>query len=301
MFTFTKLFWHNTQNQKPKLFSISIIGFVILLLLTILSMSPFNVLLQLWQFSVLSGNQNFTYLILMMVASIILTICLFTMLIFPFFVGVIQAIHHSIVDGYTLQWKNLVGAFKKGVWGKTVLTGVFVLLFIVFTLIVYALVNAGVTFLIQKLFNLIRSTNNGQSFLQLIISILIVIASFVSSIVVWLAGIYITHVAVSINEDATRSLKIHFKEAWRGMRNGHQTFFRFLLGLLLINLLFIIINEPVNFLIQQNLAHISQNIANTLSIVLSILLLLIRYFIYFILIGSIVQYFVRRGSQSPTL
>ncbi|PXA35570.1 lytic transglycosylase, partial [Staphylococcus pseudintermedius] len=32
MFTFTKLFWHNTQNQKARLLGIAFVGFAILLL-----------------------------------------------------------------------------------------------------------------------------------------------------------------------------------------------------------------------------------------------------------------------------
>ncbi|PWZ78749.1 lytic transglycosylase, partial [Staphylococcus pseudintermedius] len=95
---FTKLFWHNTQNQKARLFGIAFIGFAILLLLTILAMSPYNLLLQVWQMSMLTGQQNLTTLILMMVGAILLTIFLFAMLIFPFFVGVISAIHHSILN-----------------------------------------------------------------------------------------------------------------------------------------------------------------------------------------------------------
>ncbi|PWZ93939.1 lytic transglycosylase, partial [Staphylococcus pseudintermedius] len=153
MFTFTKLFWHNTQNQKARLFGIAFIGFAILLLLTILAMSPYNLLLQVWQMSMLTGQQNLTTLILMMVGAILLTIFLFAMLIFPFFVGVISAIHHSILNTTKARWKDLFRAFKKGVWGKTVILGILTLLFIVVTAIIYALVNAGMTFLIQQIFN----------------------------------------------------------------------------------------------------------------------------------------------------
>ncbi|WP_233276604.1 hypothetical protein [Staphylococcus pseudintermedius] len=142
MFTFTKLFWHNTQNQKARLFGIAFIGFAILLLLTILAMSPYNLLLQVWQMSMLTGQQNLTTLILMMVGAILLTIFLFAMLIFPFFVGVISAIHHSILNTTKARWKDLFRAFKKGVWGKTVILGILTLLFIVVTAIIYALVNA---------------------------------------------------------------------------------------------------------------------------------------------------------------
>ncbi|WP_086429529.1 lytic transglycosylase [Staphylococcus cornubiensis] len=297
MFTFTKLFWHNTQNQKPKLFAITLIGFAILLLLTVLAMSPYTLLLQVWQMSLLTGQQNLTTLILMMVGAIILTICLFTMLIFPFFVGVIRAIYHGISDTTHVRWKDLFGAFKKGVWGKSVIVGILLLLFIVLMAIIYALVNAGMTYIVQHIFNWISGTGIGQGVLQVIVSILIVLISFVLSIVIWFAALFITNVAVSLNEDASRTMKIHFKEAWSGIKNGKKTFFRFLIGILLLNLIFIILNEPINFLIQQSLAHMSQNLAYTLLMILNVVFLLIRYFIYFLIIGTVVQYFVRRGRK----
>lgn len=297
LFTFTKLFWHNTQNQKPKLFAISLIGFAILLLLTVLAMSPYTLLLQMWQMSLLTGQQNLTTLILMMVGAIILTICLFTMLIFPFFVGVMRAIYHGILDTTKVRWKDLLGAFKKGVWGKAVILGILLLLFIVLTAIIYALVNAGMTYIVQHIFNWISGTGIGQGILQVIVSILIVLISFVLSIVIWFAGLFITNVAVSLNEDTSRTMKTYFKEAWSGIKNGNKTFFRFFVGILLLNLIFIILNEPINFLIQQNLAHMSQNLAYTLLMILNVVFLLIRYFVYFLIIGTTVQYFVRRGRK----
>lgn len=297
LFTFTKLFWHNTQNQKARLFGIAFIGFAILLLLTILAMSPYNLLLQVWQMSMLTGQQNLTILILMMVGAILLTIFLFAMLIFPFFVGVISAIHHSILNTTKARWKDLFRAFKKGVWGKTVILGILTLLFIVVTAIIYALVNAGMTFLIQQIFNWVSGTGLGQGVLQFIVSILIVLISFVLSIVVWFAALYIINIAVSVNEDASRTIKSHFKEAGSGFKNGNRTFLRFFIGILLLNLIFIILNEPINFLIQQSLAHMSQNLAYYLMMVLNVVFLLLRYVVYLLIIGTAVQYFVRRGRK----
>ncbi|PWZ93618.1 lytic transglycosylase, partial [Staphylococcus pseudintermedius] len=112
-----------------------------------------------------------------------------------------------------------------------------------------------------QIFNWVSGTGLGQGVLQFIVSILIVLISFVLSIVVWFAALYIINIAVSVNEDASRTIKSHFKEAGSGFKNGKRTFLRFFIGILLLNLIFIILNEPINFLIQQSLAHMSQNLA----------------------------------------
>ncbi|WP_340297514.1 lytic transglycosylase [Staphylococcus coagulans] len=297
MVKFTKLFWHNTKNQKLKLFATSFIGFAILLLLAILVMSPFNLLLQAWQISILTGQQSMTKLIFMMIGAIILTICIFSMVLFPIYTGLVRVIRHSVLDSAQMQWKDLVRSFKKGIWGKSVILGLMSILFIILTVVIYGLVNASVSYLVQQLFNAISANDISQGWLQFIISILIVLSSFILSIFVWFTVVYVTNLATSLTEDASRSVKVHLKEAWYGIKNGHKTFLRFFIGILLLNLIFIIINQPINYLIQQNLAHISQDVAYYLMIIFNIIFLIIRYLIYLLIIGTIIQYFVRRGQK----
>lgn len=87
------------------------------------------------------------------------------------------------------------------------------------------------------------------------------------------------------------------KKRGSGFKNGNRTFLRFFIGILLLNLIFIILNEPINFLIQQSLAHMSQNLAYYLMMVLNVVFLLLRYVVYLLIIGTAVQYFVRRGRK----
>ena len=70
-----------------------------------------------------------------------------------------------------------------------------------------------------------------------------------------------------------------------------------LLAILLINLLIIIITQPLGTVLTVLTGNMSQNVAQVILIIAQTLIIIVRLILYFVIIMGIVQYFLRRGEN----
>ena len=76
-----------------------------------------------------------------------------------------------------------------------------------------------------------------------------------------------------------------------------KTWFKFFLGILLLNLIVIILANPVSQLISIGTGGISQNIATVIAYIVTIVVILVRLFIYYINILATIQYYNLDGKN----
>ena len=64
---------------------------------------------------------------------------------------------------------------------------------------------------------------------------------------------------VSLVRESNYSAMSHFKDGFRGIRNGHKTWFKFFI-VLLINLIIIIITQPLGTILSVTTGNMSQKL-----------------------------------------
>ena len=205
------------------------------------------------------------------------------------------------IEKEAVQFSDLFFAFKKGKYVKGLL-----LAFI--TIIVYAvlyLITLGLNFLFNKaltpLFTSIQqsvsTSDHAIGILLTVQIILIIIMGFILSIVYWFFFILMINYTVSFARKNDLSAIGHFKDGFKGIKNGRKTWFKFFLAILLINLLIIIITQPLGTILTVLTGNMSQNVAQVILIIAQTLIIIVRLILYFIILMGIVQYFLRRGEN----
>lgn len=138
---------------------------------------------------------------------------------------------------------------SKGKYGKSlILSLISIGLFIVMYLIIMALnylFNLALTPLFTSLQSAVSSPDNAIAILLTIQIIILIIIGLITSIVSWFFFILMINYTVSLVRESNYSAMSHFKDGFRGIRNGHKTWFKFFIAVLLINLIIIIITQPL--------------------------------------------------------
>jgi len=205
------------------------------------------------------------------------------------------------IEKEAVQFSDLFFAFKKGKYVKS-------LLLALITIILYAvlyLITLGLNFLFNKaltpLFTSIQqsvsTSDHAIGILLTVQIILIIIMGFILSIVYWFFFILMINYTVSFARKNDLSAIGHFKNGFKGIKNGRKTWFKFFLAILLINLLIIIITQPLGTIITVLTGNMSQNVAQVILIIAQTLIIIVRLILYFVIIMGIVQYFLRRGEN----
>ena len=88
------------------------------------------------------------------------------------------------------------------------------------------------------------------------------------------------------------------KRGFKGIKNGQKTWFKFYIGLLLLNLIVIILASPVSQLISILTGGISQNIATILIYIVQIIVIIVRLAVYYTNTLAIIQYYNRNGEPT---
>lgn len=205
------------------------------------------------------------------------------------------------IEKEAVQFSDLFFAFKKGKYVKS-------LLLALITIILYAvlyLITLGLNFLFNKaltpLFTSIQqsvsTSDHAIGILLTVQIILIIIMGFILSIVYWFFFILMINYTVSFARKNDLSAIGHFKDGFKGIKNGRKTWFKFFLAILLINLLIIIITQPLGTVLTVLTGNMSQNVAQVILIIAQTLIIIVRLILYFVIIMGIVQYFLRRGEN----
>ena len=82
-----------------------------------------------------------------------------------------------------------------------------------------------------------------------------------------------------------------------GYQNGHKTWFKFFIAVLLINLIIIIITQPLGTILSVTTGNMSQKVATVILYVAQVIIVVLRLILYFVLIMGAVQYFLKRGEK----
>ncbi|TBW88233.1 YtxH domain-containing protein [Staphylococcus hominis] len=299
MFKFHSLAFKNAKSQLIKTILFSLVSFIIVFVAFVIARTFFVqnfIQMQLAAQFQQSAGASLSMIILVLVLGLLFFILAGYQLLAGAFNIMAKAIEKEAV-----QFSDLFFAFKKGKYVKGLL-----LAFI--TIIVYAvlyLITLGLNFLFNKaltpLFTSIQqsvsTSDHAIGILLTVQIILIIIMGFILSIVYWFFFILMINYTVSFARKNDLSAIGHFKDGFKGIKNGRKTWFKFFLAILLINLLIIIITQPLGTILTVLTGNMSQNVAQVILIIAQTLIIIVRLILYFIILMGIVQYFLRRGEN----
>ena len=299
LFKFHSLAFKNAKSQLIKTILFSLVSFIIVFVAFVIARTFFvqNFMqMQLAAQFQQSAGASLSMIILVLVLGLLFFILAGYQLLAGAFNIMAKAIEKEAV-----QFSDLFFAFKKGKYVKGLL-----LAFI--TIIVYDvlyLITLGLNFLFNKaltpLFTSIQqsvsTSDHAIGILLTVQIILIIIMGFILSIVYWFFFILMINYTVSFARKNDLSAIGHFKDGFKGIKNGRKTWFKFFLAILLINLLIIIITQPLGTILTVLTGNMSQNVAQVILIIAQTLIIIVRLILYFIILMGIVQYFLRRGEN----
>ena len=299
MFKFHSLAFKNAKSQLIKTILFSLVSFIIVFVAFVIARTFFiqNFMqMQLaTQFQQSSGAS-----LVMIILVLVLGLLFFILAGYQLLAGAFNIMAKAI-EKEAVQFSDLFFAFKKGKYVKS-------LLLALITIILYAvlyLITLGLNFLFNKaltpLFTSIQqsvsTSDHAIGILLTVQIILIIIMGFILSIVYWFFFILMINYTVSFARKNDLSAIGHFKNGFKGIKNGRKTWFKFFLAILLINLLIIIITQPLGTILTVLTGNMSQNVAQVILIIAQTLIIIVRLILYFIILMGIVQYFLRRGEN----
>ena len=299
MFKFHSLAFKNAKSQLIKTILFSLVSFIIVFVAFVIARTFFiqNFMqMQLaTQFQQSSGAS-----LVMIILVLVLGLLFFILAGYQLLAGAFNIMAKAI-EKEAVQFSDLFFAFKKGKYVKS-------LLLALITIILYAvlyLITLGLNFLFNKaltpLFTSIQqsvsTSDHAIGILLTVQIILIIIMGFILSIVYWFFFILMINYTVSFARKNDLSAIGHFKNGFKGIKNGRKTWFKFFLAILLINLLIIIITQPLGTVLTVLTGNMSQNVAQVILIIAQTLIIIVRLILYFVIIMGIVQYFLRRGEN----
>ena len=299
LFKFHSLAFKNAKSQLIKTILFSLVSFIIVFVAFVIARTFFvqNFMqMQLAAQFQQSAGASLSMIILVLVLGLLFFILAGYQLLAGAFNIMAKAIEKEAV-----QFSDLFFAFKKGKYVKS-------LLLALITIILYAvlyLITLGLNFLFNKaltpLFTSIQqsvsTSDHAIGILLTVQIILIIIMGFILSIVYWFFFILMINYTVSFARKNDLSAIGHFKDGFKGIKNGRKTWFKFFLAILLINLLIIIITQPLGTVLTVLTGNMSQNVAQVILIIAQTLIIIVRLILYFVIIMGIVQYFLRRGEN----
>ena len=299
LFKFHSLAFKNAKSQLIKTILFSLVSFIIVFVAFVIARTFFIQNFMQMQLAA-QFQQSSGASLVMIILVLVLGLLFFILAGYQLLAGAFNIMAKAI-EKEAVQFSDLFFAFKKGKYVKGLL-----LAFI--TIIVYAvlyLITLGLNFLFNKaltpLFTSIQqsvsTSDHAIGILLTVQIILIIIMGFILSIVYWFFFILMINYTVSFARKNDLSAIGHFKDGFKGIKNGRKTWFKFFLAILLINLLIIIITQPLGTILTVLTGNMSQNVAQVILIIAQTLIIIVRLILYFIILMGIVQYFLRRGEN----
>ena len=299
MFKFHSLAFKNAKSQLIKTILFSLVSFIIVFVAFVIARTFFVQNFMQMQLAA-QFQQSAGASLVMIILVLVLGLLFFILAGYQLLAGAFNIMAKAI-EKEAVQFSDLFFAFKKGKYVKS-------LLLALITIILYAvlyLITLGLNFLFNKaltpLFTSIQqsvsTSDHAIGILLTVQIILIIIMGFILSIVYWFFFILMINYTVSFVRKNDLSAIGHFKDGFKGIKNGRKTLFKFFLAILLINLLIIIITQPLGTVLTVLTGNMSQNVAQVILIIAQTLIIIVRLILYFVIIMGIVQYFLRRGEN----
>ncbi|MBL7566008.1 YtxH domain-containing protein [Staphylococcus saccharolyticus] len=299
MFRYYKSGFQNAKPQNLKIILYTLISFVICFVVT--RFATALIIRQYMQMQMLAQfGQPVQRLLIPIIGIIVILALLFIFAGYQLIAGATNVIQKAIKKE-KVNFSDLFVAFKKGNYAKSLLLALISIALLIIMYVIIALLNylfnLAITSLFSSLQHVASNGSNAMGILLTVQIILYIITSFILSFVYWLFFIFMINYTVAYNENPTHKPFKNFIERFKGIKNGNKTWFKFYIGVLLINLIAIIFSQPLLTLVRLLTSSISQNAANIIVITTFVIIIILKLFIYYVLIMGIINYFIKRGKR----
>jgi hypothetical protein len=299
LFKYHKLAIQNLKPQNAKTLLFTIVGFIIVMALAYVAILPVQP--ALYKFAMAQAiQQPVGSAIMMLILAILVPIIVYLFVVYPLASGVIFTIDKAISQD-KIKFSNIFSTFTKGKYLKSVVMALITLVFFIVLMILNLFIGKLLNFLILKGFGAIQNSISSSSHaLGISLTIQIVAATlvvFILSLIYWLFVIMIVNYTLSFTKDPKAGVLQSVKQGFSKIKNGHKTWFKLYLGILLLNLIVILLANPVSQLVNIFTGNMSQNVATVIVYALSIIVVIVRLVIYYINLLAIIQYHHVNGER----
>lgn len=299
MFKFHKLALQNAKPQNAKILLFTLVSFVILFALTYLTLIPMQTSIYSFVMS-MAMQQPIAKPLFLLILTILIPLIVVIFVGYPIIAGTIYTIDKAINKDQA-KFKDIFAMFKKGKYLKSVKLSLFTLLtvvvFMAINLLLAKLLNLGIVSLYTALQGPISGADHALAISLTFQIIAATIVLFIQSFIIWFMAVVIINFTVAFIKSPEDGAWKAVKRGFKGVKNGQKTWFKFFLGILLLNLIVIILANPVSQLISIGTGGISQNIATVIVYIVTIVVILVRLFIYYINILATIQYYNLDGKN----
>jgi hypothetical protein len=251
LFKYHKLAIQNLKPQNAKTLLFTIVGFIIVMALAYVAILPVQP--ALYKFAMAQAiQQPVGSAIMMLILAILVPIIVYLFVVYPLASGVIFTIDKAISQD-KIKFSNIFSTFTKGKYLKSVVMALITLVFFIVLMILNLFIGKLLNFLILKGFGAIQNSISSSSHaLGISLTIQIVAATlvvFILSLIYWLFVIMIVNYTLSFTKDPKAGVLQSVKQGFSKIKNGHKTWFKLYLGILLLNLIVILLANPVSQLV----------------------------------------------------
>lgn len=216
------------------------------------------------------------------------------------FIGITNVMKRAM-NHEKVKFTDLFIAFKKGNYLKSVLIGLVSVAMIIVLSLLTSLLYKLFSPVSEMIMNSVQSSYADSTHLVGIAittqSIIIIVVLLIKAIITWLLLIPVFNIMTSFVESTNDKVKTHLANGFKAMKNGQKTFFKFFIGILLLNLIIILFKTPVGYLISFNTQSLSQSVAENIIRVYTVMTIILFVVIHAIILMGIVQYYLKRGQK----
>ncbi|MCL9713022.1 transcriptional regulator [Staphylococcus aureus] len=206
------------------------------------------------------------------------------------FIGITNVMKRAM-SHEKVKFTDLFIAFKKGNYLKSVLIGLVSIAMIIVLSLLTSLLYKLFSPVSEMIMNSVQSSYADSTHLIGIAittqSIIIIVVLLIKAIITWLLLIPIFNFMTSFVESTNDKVKTHLANGFKAMKNGQKTFFKFFIGILLLNLIIILFNTQ----------SLSQSVAENIIRVYTVMTIILFVVIHAIILMGIVQYYLKRGQK----
>lgn len=292
MFKYHKLAIQNLKPQNAKTLLFTIVGFIIVMALAYVAILPVQP--AMYKFAMAQAiQQPVGSAIFMLILSLLVPIIVYLFIVYPIASGVIYTIDKALTED-KIKFSNIFSTFSKGKYLKSIVMALITLVFFIILMLINLLLGKLLNFLIIKGFGAVQGAISSSSHaLGISLTIQIIAATllvFILSFIYWLFVIIIVNYTLTFTKEPKLGVWSTVKQGFSKIKNGRKTWFKFYFGILLLNLIVIILANPVSQLANIFTGNISQNVATVIVYAISIIVIILRLVIYYINLLAIIQY-----------
>ncbi|HDJ2321048.1 transcriptional regulator, partial [Staphylococcus aureus] len=156
------------------------------------------------------------------------------------FIGITNVMKRAM-SHEKVKFTDLFIAFKKGNYLKSVLIGLVSIAMIIVLSLLTSLLYKLFSPVSEMIMNSVQSSYADSTHLIGIAittqSIIIIVVLLIKAIITWLLLIPVFNFMTSFVESTNDKVKTHLANGFKAMKNGQKTFFKFFIGILLLNLI----------------------------------------------------------------